>query len=1600
MMFSLRRKGRNNNNDDKSKQPADRGRGVASTTTRKTEPAVGVAAAAAAAAENGNNSKKSGVKQPSYRAGRHGINNVGGAAATATSTTTTTTATKIIALLPSARRRRRSSNEDAEGREKTEGGDAAPTSAVDRRPRPRPRSGQQRQKQRQQRGENAISDKRNIANVEEVDEMIHVLMGEINEEAGAAAEISCALTRSVDQSTTDEDDLLAELERLSADVAPPPMVNGEDRGEGAPSSRGYESSEYGISSASAITLAFVAPSPPPRRRQYPTQQSTVPASPNAAPSSSFVPSPEIDNCDYGDDREIAHLESECVKLSEMMSQLLLYRCDRKYTQEYYDLELRLKNATEELEAAREDRNLHFCRSSGSGGVGSGPPMPSPTPPDDAHGRTSTPPANVGTANPETTMASNRRDDGGPIVDGERKHEGRSEGGGSNSVGAAVDPRRAEYRRIESKLGGLAKFSREWFRLKEELFELGIALDNHDKVDVDEEYDNDIDEEKDDTPREINVLLSSPGSTAFNKGGSCDSPLSPSTPEEETRSRPISSPSSTSHRNRLSDRSRDGGHGGSGNSYSPLSPSAPHFLALEGGEEETRSPISLPLLLPTSYRNCSHDRSLDCSHGGMSGATGGRSSFSSSSPPMTPTTVRGSLSPPPPVRRGLHEDFPLDCEIAGDSSPHRSISSGRRGGGSLSPYKPNLSIYSRVLGDDDDDDRKREEAEEKERETSRTAMDCLRAELASTTERLARLPEFSKEWFDIKTMLVGLHDQIVRLEKSDGGAVGSCGGGDPDGGGGGSQGGDSGSHATTTKNDQSYTSGWSSVWSESEDEIWSHADDLECVMVSEALKYQHSLIYDDSFDEDVAAREDSELLLMPPQSVAASGMGRLEKQDTEGEEDERLMRSKSPLSEIVTADYSAVNESRQDEAEAASMVTANNNLEIYSTQTVDSMLDEFASLLNSNHKHDDNVEKQKYNAIIIQEQWKKYLACRTLMLMRRRALRYRANRVMVADEDDDDAQKKQPPTPRQECSPWQASSAASIQNRWRVYAGCRLLISIRRRAAQYNTHIQHQRLQLNFNTVAAMIIQSHWRKIIPCREYKTQLSMAIVIQSQLRKFWLTTGTLYTYRREIVFHSSSLGLRLQRGRDGFVRVCSVAESMIESPSSSSIVRDGRIFPGDFLLAAGGIKLCCPITSNQWGDVVGWIRNAPRPMTFVVANVPSKKVAQATVVIQSRVRLWLDQCLYNRKLEEERTSREMETAESSSSYDTPEEAKVFESSTRLMQEQESTPEWDDAADRLNSIQDVLCVKRKMEYQHEEEQKEEERGCLADRDGSQDDTITNHQLNASLIREKFDQSAESPISKEEYGCTLTSLRGSLVPTLLSSPNTSPPPHGVSSKDISELTAEIETAESSSSGTLEEPDAQVLAVSSSLMQEQEFIPEWDDAADRLNPMQDVLNVKREMEYHLDDEECKDEERECLADRDDSQGDTSTNHQPPMSKEKDDSTLTSPKGLSVPTFLSSPNTSSPTQGASLPKEMSEPRVSVSKIRQIWEANASSPFSPENDVHYSRVRYEMRSPENDSRNVSLAKYQKNMDINRLLGTRTKEKMLTPVEKMVSALCSDN
>jgi len=169
---------------------------------------------------------------------------------------------------------------------------------------------------------------------------------------------------------------------------------------------------------------------------------------------------------------------------------------------------------------------------------------------------------------------------------------------------------------------------------------------------------------------------------------------------------------------------------------------------------------------------------------------------------------------------------------------------------------------------------------------------------------------------------------------------------------------------------------------------------------------------------------------------------------------------------------------------------------------------------------------------------------------------------------------------------------------------------------------------------------------------------IIIQSFVRKYWLATGQVYTDQRDVFFHSTALGLRLQRGKDGFVRVISVTERLnVNETAGSFIVREGAIAPGDMVLEADGIDLHSPITKNQWEVTVEQIRHAPRPMKFVVASglrhtglidkcqsvvklqrvwrahccskrLHAKRV-QATVIIQSYVRRSFARCRHNREL-----------------------------------------------------------------------------------------------------------------------------------------------------------------------------------------------------------------------------------------------------------------------------------------------------------------------------------------------------------------------------------
>ena len=69
------------------------------------------------------------------------------------------------------------------------------------------------------------------------------------------------------------------------------------------------------------------------------------------------------------------------------------------------------------------------------------------------------------------------------------------------------------------------------------------------------------------------------------------------------------------------------------------------------------------------------------------------------------------------------------------------------------------------------------------------------------------------------------------------------------------------------------------------------------------------------------------------------------------------------------------------------------------------------------------------------------------------------------------------------------------------------------------------------------------------------------------------------RKVFFFSESLGIKLNRGSDGIVRVIFVAPEKASSP----IARKGTIETGDVIREAAGVDMRRPITNVMWGDTV---------------------------------------------------------------------------------------------------------------------------------------------------------------------------------------------------------------------------------------------------------------------------------------------------------------------------------------------------------------------------------------------------------------------------------
>ena len=90
------------------------------------------------------------------------------------------------------------------------------------------------------------------------------------------------------------------------------------------------------------------------------------------------------------------------------------------------------------------------------------------------------------------------------------------------------------------------------------------------------------------------------------------------------------------------------------------------------------------------------------------------------------------------------------------------------------------------------------------------------------------------------------------------------------------------------------------------------------------------------------------------------------------------------------------------------------------------------------------------------------------------------------------------------------------------------------------------------------------------------------------------------RKVSILSDSMGVTLNRGQDGIIRVLMVAPDN----QGSKFVRRGAINPGDIIREAAGVDLRRPLTQVMWSDTVAFMKFSPRPLHIVVAKELSEK------------------------------------------------------------------------------------------------------------------------------------------------------------------------------------------------------------------------------------------------------------------------------------------------------------------------------------------------------------------------------------------------------------
>lgn len=209
-----------------------------------------------------------------------------------------------------------------------------------------------------------------------------------------------------------------------------------------------------------------------------------------------------------------------------------------------------------------------------------------------------------------------------------------------------------------------------------------------------------------------------------------------------------------------------------------------------------------------------------------------------------------------------------------------------------------------------------------------------------------------------------------------------------------------------------------------------------------------------------------------------------------------------------------------------------------------------------------------------------------------------------------------------------------------------------------------------NNIQSTTTSSSTRPLSPnSLSHKMLFSSVSSIVSPPQHFNLQQQTLIVgEERQVIFHNVSLGIKISRHSDGYVRVLSVTPPTLSTRKREGDIateedkpaRSGdEIHVGDVVRQVSDVNLRMPIDSAVWKLTVGLIKMAPRPLQFIVAKEIKKQEEKRDDEIGSKRGLYR----WPSRADRTATSEEGSVQEPETTISAPKPSQFFTGPTRTI-------------------------------------------------------------------------------------------------------------------------------------------------------------------------------------------------------------------------------------------------------------------------------------------------------------------------------------------------